>query len=82
MRFVIAVSILACIAVAAGLIFAVRKLAYPAVALPATLDWIDELSTERYRPMLRLLSNDEIQFLSRNPPALRHLSRISRFAQP
>jgi len=67
MSFVIAVSILACIAVAAGLIFAVRKLAYPTVALPATLDWIDELSTERYRPMLRLLSNEEIQFLSRNP---------------
>jgi len=67
MSIVIAVSILACIAVAAGLIFAVRKLACPAVALPATLDWIDELSTERYRPMLRLLSQDELQFLGRQP---------------
>ena len=67
MSIVIAVSILACVAAAAGLIFAVRKLACPAVALPATLDWIDELSTERYRPMLRLLSQEELHFLGRQP---------------
>src|SRR5579872_3315294 len=67
MSFVTAIAILACIAIVAALIFTVRKLACPTVALPATLEWIDELSTERYRPMFRLLSNDEIQFLSQNP---------------
>lgn len=63
MSVVIAVAILACLGFGAGLVFAVRRVACPAVALPATLDWIDELSTDRYRPMLRLLSDDEFRFL-------------------
>ena len=67
MSIVIAVSVLACIAVAGVLVFAVRRLACPRVALPATLDWIDELSTERYQPMLRLLDEEELRFLSRQP---------------
>ena len=67
MSIVIAVALLACLGIGAGLVFAVRRLACPAVALPATLDWIDELSTERYRPMLRLLSGDEMRFLSSQP---------------
>lgn len=32
-------------------------------ALPVTVDWIEEMSTERYNPMLRLLEEDEVQFL-------------------
>lgn len=67
MSVMIAVLILACIAVGSGLVLAVRRVACPSVALPATLDWIDELSTERYRPMLRLLSDEELRFLSRYP---------------
>lgn len=67
MDAVIAVSLLACIAVGSGLVFAILKMASPRVALPATLEWIDELSTERYRPMLGLLSDDELQFLRRHP---------------
>ncbi|HLK48245.1 MAG TPA: hypothetical protein VKT49_08930 [Bryobacteraceae bacterium] len=67
MSIVIAVSIVVCVAVAAGLVLAVRRLACPRVALPATLDWIDELSTDRYQPMLRLLDEDELRFLSRQP---------------
>lgn len=67
MSIVIAVSLLVSMALGAGLVLAIRKMAYPAVVLPATLDWIDELSTERYRPMLRLLSGEELQFLSRQP---------------
>lgn len=67
MSIVIAVSILACIAVASGMVFAIQRMACPAVALPATLDWIDELSTERYHPMLRLLSDEELKFLKRQP---------------
>ncbi|HEY1241319.1 MAG TPA: hypothetical protein VGF16_12225 [Bryobacteraceae bacterium] len=67
MSAVIAVSLLASIALGAGLVIAILKMACPRVALPATLDWIDELSTERYRPMLGLLSDDELQFLRRHP---------------
>jgi hypothetical protein len=32
-------------------------------SLPVTAGWIDELSTERYRPMLRLLDSSDIEFL-------------------
>jgi len=65
MSIVIAVGILTCIALVAGMIIVVRRVACPNVALPATLDWIDELSTERYHPMLRLLGEDELQFIRR-----------------
>lgn len=67
MSIVIAAAILTCIALAAGLIFLIRRLACPHVGLPATLDWIDELSTARYQPMLRLLGEDELRFLRSHP---------------
>jgi hypothetical protein len=35
--------------------------------LPVTADWIDELSVERYRPMLRLLSQEDLQLLRKQP---------------
>jgi hypothetical protein len=37
------------------------------VTLHATTDWIDELSIERYRPMLRLLDDEELRFLRSQP---------------
>ena len=42
-----------------------RRSAYR--GLPLTVDWIEELSTERYRPMLRLLDPDELTFLRGQP---------------
>lgn len=36
-------------------------------ALPVTADWIEELSVERYRPMLRLLDADEVAVLKTQP---------------
>src|SRR5690349_17728305 len=67
MSFVMALGILTGIALASALIILVRRIAYPRVALPATLDWIDELSTERYHPMLRLLGEEELRFIRRQP---------------
>lgn len=67
MSIVIGIAILTCIALAAGLILMVRRLACPRVALPATLDWIEELSTERYQPMLRLLGEEELRFIRQQP---------------
>lgn len=52
-----AVSVLACIATGVGLVLTIRKIVSPIVSLPPTLDWLDELSVERYRPMLRLLDD-------------------------
>ena len=67
MSFLIVISILACIGTGVGLVIAIRILAFPSVTLPETTDWIDELSIERYRPMLRLLDDEELRFLRSHP---------------
>jgi hypothetical protein len=36
-------------------------------SLPTTAAWIDELSIERYRPMMRLLNTRDIEFLRSQP---------------
>jgi hypothetical protein len=35
--------------------------------LPVTAEWIEELSIERYRPMLRLLNQEDLHFLQAQP---------------
>jgi hypothetical protein len=51
--------------VAFGLLL--RKLATGPRTLPVTAEWIDELSVERYRPMVRLLSEDDMRFVASQP---------------
>jgi hypothetical protein len=49
--------------------------------LPVTGKWIEELSIERYRPMLRLLNQEDLQFLHAQPrstPQMITLFRIQR----
>ena len=41
----------------------VRKMGAPNPTLPVTAEWIEELSTDRYRPMMRLLDSRDIGFL-------------------
>ena len=67
MNLLVAASIVACILVGAGLVMLVRKIASPMVDLPATPDWIGELSVDRYRPMLRMIDADEFRFLCAQP---------------
>ena len=58
-----------------------RKLASGPQTLPVTAEWIDELSVERYRPMLRLLSEEDLRFLATQPgytPALARRFRAQR----
>jgi hypothetical protein len=64
--------LIATYAVLAGLIAAllfqiIRRLASPAGRLPVTAEWIDELSIERYRPMMRLLEGADLEFLRTQP---------------
>lgn len=40
-----------------------RKLGSADRSLPVSAEWIDELSTDRYRPMMRLLDAGDIEFL-------------------
>ena len=44
---------------------AVRKVASPKSAHPLTVEWLEELSVERYRPMLRLLDDRDVRALER-----------------
>jgi len=46
---------------------ALRKVASPKRARPVTPEWIDELSLERYRPMLRLLDAADLEALREQP---------------
>jgi hypothetical protein len=41
----------------------VRMLSSTDRSLPVTAEWIDDLSTDRYRPMMRLLDSGDIEFL-------------------
>ncbi|SPE40694.1 conserved hypothetical protein [Candidatus Sulfopaludibacter sp. SbA3] len=43
------------------------KLSAASHRLPITAEWIGDLSVERYRPMLRLLDESDLQFLSGQP---------------
>ena len=50
-----------------------RRLGAQASTLPVTAQWINELSPDRYRPMLRLLGAADIVFLRSRPGYTRQL---------
>jgi hypothetical protein len=81
MQFVIAISILTCLALAVAFFLLIRKLAFAGATLPVTAEWIGELSVERYRPMMRLLDGADIEFLRLQPgftPRMANKLRIQR----
>lgn len=49
------------------LVLLVRRVLTPGGRLPVTAEWIDELSIERYRPMMRLLEGRDLEFLRTQP---------------
>jgi hypothetical protein len=58
-----------------------RQVHSSARSLPATVEWIDEISVDRYRPMLRLLSRDDLRFLRDQPdysPRMEAKLRVQR----
>ena len=59
-------------------IFLVRSLGASKHSLPVTAEWIDELSIDRYRPMMRLLDSREIKFLAAQPGSSRRIERELR----
>jgi len=46
--------------------------------LPVTAEWIEELSLERYRPMLRLLEPQDLQYLRAQPGFTPRMARKLR----
>jgi len=67
MEYVLFISILTFLALAVALFLLVRRVAFNGSSLPLTAEWIDELSIERYRPMMRLLDGDDLEFLRTQP---------------
>jgi hypothetical protein len=67
MNIVIAITLAASAALVLALLILIRKLAATGGHLPVTAEWIDELSVERYRPMMRLLDSRDVEFLRCQP---------------
>ena len=67
MSYLIAISIVTSVALILALVVLVRKVAFSGSSLPVTAEWIDELSIERYRPMMRLLDGNDLKFLKSQP---------------
>jgi len=67
MNWEIAIAATACCSFAIALFLIIRKVAFSGGDLPVTAEWIDELSTERYRPMMRLLDGRDLEFLKAQP---------------
>src|SRR3954467_7953575 len=47
-------------------------------SLPVTAEWITDLSTERYKPMMRLLDSADIEFLRGQPGYTRQMETTLR----
>src|SRR5271157_1155753 len=65
----------------AAVVVLARKLASTDARLPLTAEWIDELSIERYRPMMHLLDGGDVEFLRSQPgftPGMAAKLRIER----
>lgn len=81
MELVICISVVTCLALALALPLLLRKVAVSGGSLPVTPEWIDELSVERYRPMIRLLDGEDLEFLRSQPgftPKMATKLRIQR----
>ena len=66
-NLVAALSPLICLAIGACLWLLVRSARLAASELPTTTDWLEDLSIERYRPMLRLLDEEDLRLLRQQP---------------
>lgn len=81
MNLPIVVSLLAALALLWALAYLSRKVGFGNKDLPVTSEWIDDLSLDRYRPMLRMLDGGDIAFLRNQPgftPAMAKKLRAQR----
>ncbi|MGD0362214.1 MAG: hypothetical protein ABSC93_15170 [Bryobacteraceae bacterium] len=67
MDFILGLTAFVCLAVGAVLAFLFRRLIAGPKSLPVSVDWINDLSIARYRPMERLLSEEDYRFLASQP---------------
>jgi hypothetical protein len=64
---IVTISTLVALALLVALFVMVRKVISAGVELPLDSQWITELSVERYKPMLRLLDERDLEFLRSQP---------------
>ena len=74
MELVFLVTFLIGFALIAALWVVIRRIGSAGRTLPITAEWIDELSMERYRPMLRLLDGEDLRFLRSQPGFTRRMA--------
>jgi hypothetical protein len=67
MNLVLTLSLLGGVAMFSVLAYLIRKIGFAGEGLPVSSEWIDELSLDRYRPMLRMLDGNDIAFLRSQP---------------
>jgi len=67
MDLILGLAAFVCLAVGAALAFLFRRLIAGPKSLPVSVDWINDLSTARYRPMERLLNEEDYRFLAGQP---------------
>jgi hypothetical protein len=63
MTLPIAVGTVTILLLSVAVLLLVRRLGSDNHVLPVTTEWLNELSTDRYRPMLHLLEENDFQFL-------------------
>jgi len=78
MDLVLVVAALICLAMGAAVVFLFRKLLAGAKTLPVSADWINDLSVMRYRPMERLLDEEDYRFLASQSGCDRRMLRRIR----
>ena len=81
MSLLVVLSIVMGLSLSAAAAVLARKLAFTGTSLPLTAEWIDELSVERYRPMMHLLDDGDLGFLRSQPgftPAMAARVRLER----
>lgn len=67
MNLAITLSLFGALGMISLLAYLIRKVGFAGNGLPVTSEWIDDLSLDRYRPMLRMLDGDDIAFLRSQP---------------
>ena len=70
---VLILTAMAILALIGATIFLIRKLSDSNHSLPVTAEWISDLNTEQYKPMMRLLDSADIEFLRSQPGYTREM---------
>jgi hypothetical protein len=74
MSLLVAASFLTCLPVVGAIIWSGHRAMSPK-RLSVTLDWLEKLSPERYKPMVRLLNRQDLDFLRSQPGFTRKMER-------